>query len=180
LEFAVPHSRKPHGLTLRLYRLPIALYRLGLRGLLGARFLLLEHRGRRSGRTRYAVLEVVRRDDATGACIVGSGFGEGSEWFLNLMADPRCHFQVGRRRFAATARRLAQEETERELLDFGGATRAGAGRRPRHRSRPQSLHGCGNRCVRARGPAPGPRAELDENRPEGTRTESLLVRSRAG
>lgn len=118
MEFAVPHSRKPHGLTLRLYRLPIALYRLGLGGLLGARFLLLEHRGRRSGRTRYAVLEVVRRDDATGACIVGSGFGEGSEWFLNLMADPRCHFQVGRRRFAATARRLAQEETERELLDY--------------------------------------------------------------
>jgi len=56
----------------------------------------------------------------------------------------------------------------------------GAGRCPRPRSRPQSLDGCGNRRVRACGPAPGPRAELDENRPEGTRTESLLVRSRAG
>ncbi|HBZ68458.1 MAG TPA: nitroreductase family deazaflavin-dependent oxidoreductase [Deltaproteobacteria bacterium] len=118
LEFAVPHSRKPRGLTLRLYRLPIALYRLGLGGLLGSRFLLLEHRGRRSGQTRYAVLEVVRRDAATGAYIVGSGFGEGSEWFLNLMADPHCHLQIGRRRFAVTARRLAQEESKRELLDY--------------------------------------------------------------
>jgi hypothetical protein len=34
------------------------------------------------------------------------------------MADPHCHFQIGRRRFAATARRLAQEETKRELLDY--------------------------------------------------------------
>lgn len=114
----MPHSRKPRGLTLRLYRLPIALYRLGLGGLLGSRFLLLEHRGRRSGQTRYAVLEVVRRDAATGAYIVGSGFGEGSEWFLNLMADPHCHLQIGRRRFAVTARRLAQEESKRELLDY--------------------------------------------------------------
>lgn len=115
----MPHLRRPpSGFTLRLYRLPIALYRLGLGGLLGSRFLLLEHRGRRSGRTRYAVLEVVRRDPETSACIVASGFGEGSQWFRNLTAEPRCRVQVGRRRFVATARHLARQEAEHELAEY--------------------------------------------------------------
>ena len=115
----MPGSRQPpSGLALRLYRLPIALYRLGLGALLGSRFLLLEHRGRRSGRTRHAALEVVRRDAGTGACIVASGFGEGSQWFRNLAAEPRCRVQVGRRRFVATARRLTRQEAERELASY--------------------------------------------------------------
>jgi hypothetical protein len=41
-----------------MMRAPIALYRVGLGGLLGKRFLLLEHTGRKSGLTRRTALEI--------------------------------------------------------------------------------------------------------------------------
>ncbi|WP_190820398.1 PNPOx family protein [Saccharopolyspora pogona] len=45
-----------------LARAPIPLYRRGLGWLLGIRIMMLEHRGRRSGQLRYAVLEVLGRE----------------------------------------------------------------------------------------------------------------------
>ncbi len=97
------------------YRSPIALYRLRLGGLLGGRFILLEHLGRRSGQWRTAVLEVVERADDGGVLIV-SGFGAGSQWCRNLTANPGVWFTLGRDRTRATARRLDPDETE-ALLD---------------------------------------------------------------
>lgn len=92
-----------------MMRAPIGLYRIGLGGLLGRRMLLLEHTGRRTGLTRRTVLEVVSRDD-TGAPIVSSGFGEGSDWFRNVTADPTVAFTSGRTRTPATAERLGSIE----------------------------------------------------------------------
>jgi hypothetical protein len=50
----------PTGWVRALLRLPILLYRLHLGWLLGHRFLLLTHVGRKSGLQRRTVLEVVR------------------------------------------------------------------------------------------------------------------------
>jgi hypothetical protein len=58
------------------FRLPIYLYRLNLGWLLGHRFLLLVHRGRRSGLRRETVLEVVRYNPATKESVVLSAWGE--------------------------------------------------------------------------------------------------------
>lgn len=90
-------------------RAPIGLYRLGLGGLLGKRFLLLEHTGRKSGLRRQTVLEVVEIDNTAGPIVV-SGFGEGSDWCRNLTANPEVAFTLGRRRVVATARRLHTAE----------------------------------------------------------------------
>jgi hypothetical protein len=56
---------RPHGLLRLGFKLPIALYRARLGWLLGHRFLLLTHRGRKSGKIHQTVLEVVRYDPAT-------------------------------------------------------------------------------------------------------------------
>ena len=50
----------PSGFSRLMFRLPIYLYKVGLGGLLGGRFLLLNHVGRKSGQPRQAVVEVVR------------------------------------------------------------------------------------------------------------------------
>lgn len=76
-----------------LSRAPIRLYRLGLGGLLGHRLLLLT--GRKCGRRRQVVLEVVGRHEEFGGYLIASGFGARSQWFRNIAADPRVHFQVG-------------------------------------------------------------------------------------
>lgn len=90
------------------FRAPIALYRLGLGGLLGRRFLLLEHRGRRSGLRRRTVLEVVDREGATP--VVVSGYGRRSDWLANVRADPAVTVTWGHRRFAARARIVGHSE----------------------------------------------------------------------
>jgi len=79
----------PRGLA----RAPIALYRAGLGGLLGRRFVLLEHRGRRSGRIRQVVLETLRVEDSTLHLI--SGYGWRAQWLRNIEADPRVRVTCG-------------------------------------------------------------------------------------
>jgi len=105
----------PRGLAAIPWRMPILLYRLGLGWLLGERFLLLTHTGRKSGLPRHAVLEVIRHDARTKTWYVSSGFGEKSQWFRNVMKTPRVSLKIGRRELAAVAERLPLEAAEEEL-----------------------------------------------------------------
>lgn len=99
-----------------VHRAPIALFRLGLGGLLGRRFVLLTHTGRRTGSERQVVLEVVGRDGA--GYLVASGYGRRAQWFRNIVADPRVRFQVGRHRYAGEARPLPPAESGRRLAEY--------------------------------------------------------------
>ena len=96
-------------------RTPIWLYRLGLSGLMGGRFVLLTHRGRTTGRPRQAVLEVLDTNSVTGAILVASGFGDRAQWFRNIVREPRVLFQVGRERRRGTAVPLPPRESGRVL-----------------------------------------------------------------
>ncbi len=101
-----------------LYRAPIALYRAGLGFLLGSRFMMLVHRGRRSGRRRETVLEVIRHEDEPRRYLVASGFGRGSDWYRNVLASPEVEVCVGRRRSPARARELPLDEAAEELRRY--------------------------------------------------------------
>jgi len=109
----------PSGMTLLLHRLPNVLYRLHLGRLLGSRFLLVEHRGRKSGRTHRTVLEVIRADPAAGVWYVVSGWGDRAQWLANLRATPQAYIETGGRHVAVVARVLPDADAERELLDYG-------------------------------------------------------------
>lgn len=74
-------------------RAPIVLYRLGLGGLLGRRFVLLEHRGRRSGLIRQVVLETLSTEQDM--IHVVSGYGWSAQWLRNVRADPRVRVTCG-------------------------------------------------------------------------------------
>jgi len=86
--------------------------------MLGERFLLLQHIGRKSGLSRQNVLEVVRHDKASDTYYVASGWGDKSDWFRNVRKTPEVVIQVGGRRLEAVARLLPPEEAEREMLDY--------------------------------------------------------------
>jgi deazaflavin-dependent oxidoreductase (nitroreductase family) len=98
----------PRGLLRLAARTPIWLYRLGLGWLLGGRFLMLTHIGRKTGRPRQVVLEVVHHDRDSQTFIVASGWGVQSNWFQNVQKTPQVVVQSGRRRCEATAERLPQ------------------------------------------------------------------------
>ena len=113
--FQIPY---PKGVLRLAMRLPILLYRLHIGWLLGKRFLLLEHRGRRSGILRKAVIEVVDYDPQEGTYVVAAAWGRRSDWFLNILAEPDVHVTVGTNRFPATARQLSSEEAAGHLQTY--------------------------------------------------------------
>jgi deazaflavin-dependent oxidoreductase (nitroreductase family) len=76
-----------------LVRAPILLYRLRLGVVLGERALMLEHIGRRSGRIRWVVLEVVDHPTPT-TYVVVSGFGAHSQWYRNIRSQPQVRVSV--------------------------------------------------------------------------------------
>ena len=83
-------------------------------GFLGMEFLLLHHRGRKSGRIFITPLLCIETE--TGFAVAGSNGGDVRfpAWWRNLQADPRVRVQHRRRHLAAVARKA--EGAERKLL----------------------------------------------------------------
>jgi deazaflavin-dependent oxidoreductase (nitroreductase family) len=110
--------KKPGRLARLALRAPIWVYRANLGWLFGHRFVLLTHFGRNSGLPRQTVLEIVRYDKATGACVVASGWGTKSDWFHNVMTNPQIVIQVQNKPSTAIAERLLPEAGAQELLYY--------------------------------------------------------------
>jgi deazaflavin-dependent oxidoreductase (nitroreductase family) len=101
-----------------LVRAPIALFRAGLGFLAGGRLVLLVHRGRTSGAPRRVVLEVAGRGGPDRLVVV-AGLGPRSQWYRNVVAEPRVLVRTGAlpaRR--ALARVLAPDDAARLLREY--------------------------------------------------------------
>lgn len=94
----------------QLFRTPRHLYHWGFAPLLGRRFLLLIHTGRRTGQRRETVLEIAEYRDTGPEVVVMSAFGRKADWLLNIEANPNVEVIVGRQRFAAVHRVLGADE----------------------------------------------------------------------
>ncbi|MGD8402421.1 MAG: nitroreductase family deazaflavin-dependent oxidoreductase [Anaerolineales bacterium] len=102
---------KPPGKALRFgLRLPIWLYRAHLGWLLGDRFLMLTHTGRKSGLERHTVIEVVQHNKDADTYYVVSGWGEKSDWYQNIRKKPSVTIQTGGRQFKSTAEFIPVEK----------------------------------------------------------------------
>ncbi|MGI8857086.1 MAG: nitroreductase family deazaflavin-dependent oxidoreductase [Thermomicrobiales bacterium] len=91
-------------------RLTVYLYRCHLGWLLGHRFLLLTHRGRKSGLVRRTALEVLLYDPSTRESVVLSGWGTKADWYRNIEACPALAIQTGRDRYVPAQRLLTTDE----------------------------------------------------------------------
>lgn len=111
-------QRKPSGLFRWLLRLPVWLYRLGFGRLLGKRFLLLWHIGRRTGRAHATVLEVVQSDPADGSYVVAAAWGAGCDWVRNLRAHPQTSIAVAGRTIMVHAVELPTEQAAGILSQY--------------------------------------------------------------
>jgi len=111
-------SSRPAPALRRLFRLPVAIYRCGCGWLLGHRFLLLIHTGRRSKLRRYTVLEIIEYRSQGPEAIVMSGFGATANWLRNIEAMPNPEVVIGSRRFVASHRRLGDDEAVGVLLRY--------------------------------------------------------------
>jgi len=114
----ISELKRPRGLSRLAFRLPIWLFHAHLGWIMGHRFLLLAHTGRKTGLLRQNVLEIVRFDKNTGACVVASGWGVKSDWFQNITANPKIVYQVQNKRMAGIAERLTPAEGAQELFEY--------------------------------------------------------------
>jgi len=97
----------PTGLLRQMLRLPIALYRLNLGWLLGERFVLLNHAGRKTGQVRKTVIEIIDHDAVNHIYYVVSGWGSKANWYQNLLKTPNIVIEIGRRKLSVCAETLA-------------------------------------------------------------------------
>lgn len=108
----------PKGLLRMGFRLPVYFYRIGLGWMLGKRFVLINHLGRKTGLPRKAVVEVVEREDASDVITVVAGYGEKAQWYQNLRVHPKTIIQVGNRKIAVIAKFVPPEKGEEIMLRY--------------------------------------------------------------
>ncbi len=111
-------GRSPKGWLRLLLRLPILLYRVHMGWLLGSRFLLLRHIGRKSGMRHSTVLEIVDYVSANHSYVVVSGWGERAQWLKNITVNPDVDVTQGIRTQRARARRMRRNEAETSLRNY--------------------------------------------------------------
>jgi deazaflavin-dependent oxidoreductase (nitroreductase family) len=113
-----PLDRPPPTLVKLLARLPLILYRLRLGRLLCHRFLVITHRGRRTGRSYHTVVEVVKWDGERQEATVASGWGEHANWYRNLRANPAVNVTIAGQRFVPVQRFLPVQERIAVLQEY--------------------------------------------------------------
>jgi deazaflavin-dependent oxidoreductase (nitroreductase family) len=109
--------RQPGRLALALMRLPRPLYHRGWGRLLGHTFLLITHRGRKTGKRRETAAMALAWDAATKEVVVCSAWGE-TQWIRNLRAHPALEIQVGSDCFVPEQRFLSDDESVAVAIEF--------------------------------------------------------------
>lgn len=111
----------PSGWLKFFFKIPVLIARMGLAGwerLIGVEWMLLTTIGRRSGKKRYSMVDVLVYEKESDTYFIEVGFGKRSDWFCNIQVNPLFEAQVGRRRFHATAEKLPSEQTADVMVDF--------------------------------------------------------------
>ncbi|MBK5266531.1 MAG: nitroreductase family deazaflavin-dependent oxidoreductase [Acidimicrobiia bacterium] len=93
MTYATNKRKPPSGVGRWFARAPRYFYRIGLGRILGRRFVLIEHVGRRSGLARQTVLEVIQREPE--ALYVAAAWGTRSDWFKNISANSTVRISSG-------------------------------------------------------------------------------------
>jgi deazaflavin-dependent oxidoreductase (nitroreductase family) len=111
-------SQPPNAVLRRALKLPLWLYRADLGWLLGHHLACITHRGRRTGRVRRTVTEVVRYDRRTREIVVAAGWGGRTDWYRNILAAPALEVRSGSTAYRPVQRILTADETYREVRGY--------------------------------------------------------------
>lgn len=79
---------------------------------------MLTNIGRKSGLKRQVVLEVLYHNKTSGEYYVLSGWGDKSDWFMNIRKNPEVVVNIGGKRFEAIAFQITSEEAESVISKY--------------------------------------------------------------
>ena len=113
--------KPPRGLLKIFFKIPVVVARMGFAGwerLFGLEWMLLITTGRKSGKKRYTMVDVLLYDPEKDTYVIEVGFGKNSDWYRNIRAHPLFEAQVRRRRFQAEAEELPPDKTGEMMVNF--------------------------------------------------------------
>lgn len=114
-------EKRPNALLKFFFKMPLFMHKIGLGGwerLIGAQWMLITTTGRKTGKRREAMVDVMDYDKATDTYYIEAAYGSRADWFKNIKSNPVFEAQVGRRKFEARAEELAEQDTGEMLVQF--------------------------------------------------------------
>lgn len=114
-------EKRPSGLLKFFFKVPLLMHKLGFGGwekLIDAQWMLLTTTGRKSGKRRETLVDVMDYDKTADTYYIEAAYGSNADWFKNIQATPHFEAQVGRRKFSALAEILTEGDTGEMLVQF--------------------------------------------------------------
>ncbi|MBI5934877.1 MAG: nitroreductase family deazaflavin-dependent oxidoreductase [Chloroflexi bacterium] len=114
-------EKRPNALQKFFFKLPVWMHKVGFGGwekLIGAEWMLITTRGRKSGKPRDAMVDVMDYDAATDTYYIEAAYGSRADWVRNIQASPVFEARVGRRKFSATATPLSNDGAGELMVKF--------------------------------------------------------------
>jgi deazaflavin-dependent oxidoreductase (nitroreductase family) len=110
-------TTNPRRGLLRLFlKSPLFLYRIHMQWLLSKHYILLIHRGRKSGRIYRTVVEVISEKD--GELFISSGWGTRSDWYRNITSGGAVEVRTRKGSFAPQIRVLDSDEALNRHIEY--------------------------------------------------------------
>lgn len=114
-------DKRPNALLKFFFKIPLFMHKIGLGGwekTIGAEWMLISTIGRKTGKRREAMVDVMDYDQAADTYYIEAAYGSRADWLKNIKVNPVFGAQVGRRRFKAQARELNPADTGEMLVRF--------------------------------------------------------------
>lgn len=114
-------EKRPSALLKFFFKTPLLLHKLGLGGwerLIGAQWMLITTIGRKTGKRRETMVDVMDYDKANNIYYIEAAYGTRADWYKNIQINPVFEAQVGRKKFKARAGTLSTEGAGELLVQF--------------------------------------------------------------
>ncbi|NOH03482.1 MAG: nitroreductase family deazaflavin-dependent oxidoreductase [Chloroflexi bacterium] len=114
-------EKRPSVLLKFFFKIPLLLHSLGFGGWerwIGAQWMFIATTGRKTGKRREAMVDVMDYDSATDTYYIEAAYGKRADWYRNIQSNPIFEAQVGRRKFKARAGELTETDTGEMLVQF--------------------------------------------------------------
>ncbi|MEW5940166.1 MAG: nitroreductase family deazaflavin-dependent oxidoreductase [Chloroflexota bacterium] len=114
-------EKRPNALQKFFFKVPVWVHKLGFGGwerIIGAQWMLIATTGRKSGRKRETMVDVMDYDAASDTYYIEAAYGSRADWVKNIEAAPRFHAQVGRRKFYARLEPLSNQNAGELMVKF--------------------------------------------------------------
>ena len=114
-------QKRPNPFMKFFFKAPLFMHKVGLGGwekIIGAEWMLISTTGRKTGKRRDSMVDVMDYDTSTDTYYIEAAYGSRADWFKNIKANPIFDAQVGRRKFKAQVQELDAAGTGEMLVRF--------------------------------------------------------------